>query len=96
MFVNTGSELELCPKAQVLKVCLASIGDVLETRLTDLCDVVGEIGDVIVIAELLSFDAELENASFKVCEGSGDGLLDGNVPVLLTCVGEAVAADLIL
>ena len=61
--------------------------------LADLCDVVGEIGDVIVIAELLSLDAEQKSASFKVFEGRGDGLLDGNVPVLLTCIGEAVAAD---
>ena len=88
------SELELCPQAEVLEVCLARVGYVLEDRQSDLIDVVGEVGDVVVIAKLLGLDAEPEGAALQVGEGGRYGFFQGDVPVLLAGVRSAVASDL--
>src|SRR5207302_419252 len=83
---------ELGPEAEVLEVGLPGVRWVLEDGESDLVHVVGVVGDVVVISELLGLYAELESASFEVSEGGRHGLLEGDVPVLLAGILEAVAA----
>src|SRR5215469_17624405 len=68
---TAGSELEHGPETEVLVVGLAGVGDVLVDGKADLGDVVGEVGDVVVIAELLGFGTEEEPTAFEMEEGSG-------------------------
>src|SRR5438105_7564309 len=88
-------ELVLRPEPQVLVVRLACIRWILECSEAYLCDVVAVVGQVVVVADLLSLHTEDKLAVLEMTERRRDRLLEGQVPVLLTRVQVGVAADLL-